>query len=371
MTTLATRLVYSDAKSHKEYSVVIEQKGEGHVVNFAYGRVGGSLKTGTKTVEPVALESAQKIADKLIKDKTKKGYIPDDPSAPNMPVESVKMDVLFQCQLSNPVSPDDAREMLQSKRYVAQTKYDGERRPLIIQDGQVMAMNRNGTPVSVNPSFIEPLVDLANLSGGKLILDTEDMGTHLQVFDVLFVEGRDLMQVPFHSRVVELDKLDLKTNSDVIRFVESVRIYCKTQLDLILGFAKNSGQEGVILREYDAIYEAGRPNSGGTSLKIKFTNDLSAIVKKQIGNRRSVNLVLLDDKGGEVDMGNVTIPANVANIPQEGDILDVQYLWALEGGKLIQPVYKRNRTGEIKPDACTLSQVVIKNPQEVSLALAS
>jgi hypothetical protein len=84
-----------------------------------------------------------------------------------------------------------------------------------------------------------------------------------------------------------------------------------------------------------------------------------------------VKLELLGDKGGEVDMGNVTMPVNIANIPQEGDILDVQYLWALEGGKLIQPVYKRNQTGEIKPDACTLSQVVIKNSQEVSLALAS
>ena len=371
MTTLATRLVYSDAKSHKEYSVAIEQKGEGYVVNFAYGRVGGSLKSGTKTVEPVALETAKKIADKLIKEKTKKGYMPDDSSTANMPVKPAKLDIIFQCQLSNPVSPEEAKEMLNSKRYIAQTKYDGERRPLIIEDGQVMALNRNGTPVSVNPSFIEPLVDLANLSGGKLVLDAEDMGTHLQVFDVLFVDGRDLMQVPFHSRIVELDKLDLKTESDVIRFVESVRIYCKTQLDLVLGFAKNSGQEGVILREYDAIYEVGRPNSFGTSLKIKFTNDLSAIVKKQNGNRRSVSLVLLDEKGGEVDMGNVTTPANVANIPQQGDILDVQYLWALEGGKLIQPVYKRNRTGEIMPDACTMSQVVIKNPKEVSLALAS
>lgn len=371
MTILTTRLVYSDAKSNKEYNVAIEPKGEGYVVNFSYGRVGSSLKSGTKTTEPVGLESAEKIAEKLIKDKVKKGYVADDSSLINMPVQSAKLDVLFHCQLSNPVSTEEAKEMLGSKRFIAQTKYDGERRPLIIQDGLVMAMNRNGTPVSVNPLFIEPLVELAGLSGGKLILDAEDMGSHLQVFDVLFVDGRDLMQVPFHSRIVELDKLDLKTNSDVVRFVESVRIYCKTQLDLVLGFAQSSGQEGIILREYDAIYEAGRPNSYGTSLKIKFTNDLSAIVKKQNGNRRSVSLVLLDEKGSEVDMGNVTIPSNVANIPQEGDILDVQYLWALEGGKLIQPVYKRNRTGEIMPDACTMSQVVIKNPQEVSLALAS
>jgi len=44
------------------------------LVNFRYGRRGQQLREGTKTDLPVSLEAAQKIFEKLVSDKKKKGY---------------------------------------------------------------------------------------------------------------------------------------------------------------------------------------------------------------------------------------------------------------------------------------------------------
>ena len=44
------------------------------VVNFAFGRRGNALQTGTKTNEPVDFTTANRIFDKLVQEKMKKGY---------------------------------------------------------------------------------------------------------------------------------------------------------------------------------------------------------------------------------------------------------------------------------------------------------
>jgi len=72
-----TSLYYSEGSSDKEYHAEIVAIPGGNVVNFRYGRRGGTLTTGTKTSVPVDFAQVQKIFDKLIKEKTSKGYTPD------------------------------------------------------------------------------------------------------------------------------------------------------------------------------------------------------------------------------------------------------------------------------------------------------
>src|SRR5438552_12511038 len=67
-------LYYREGSSDKVYQTSIEPKGELFVVNFAFGRRGSTLQTGTKTSEPVDYNSAKKIYDKLIREKQAKGY---------------------------------------------------------------------------------------------------------------------------------------------------------------------------------------------------------------------------------------------------------------------------------------------------------
>ena len=70
-----TTLHYREGTSDKVYEVDLCQIGENrYVVNFRYGRRGATLKEGVKTTQPVPLAEAQKIFDKLVGEKTKKGY---------------------------------------------------------------------------------------------------------------------------------------------------------------------------------------------------------------------------------------------------------------------------------------------------------
>jgi bifunctional non-homologous end joining protein LigD len=102
--------------------------------------------------------------------------------------------------------------------------------------------------------------------------------------------------------------------------------------------------EGVVFKRANSPYEPGRPNSGGDHLKFKFTANATCFVRK-INSRRSVEIGMEGDNGEIVGIGNVTIPVN-HEIPGEGDLLNVRYLYAFRGGSLYQPVYMGSREGE-------------------------
>lgn len=80
-----TTLHYQEGTSDKVYEVDLCQAGDRYVVNFRYGRRGSTLKEGVKTTQPVPEAEALKVFDKLVGEKTKKGY--QDVTAP-APVEA-------------------------------------------------------------------------------------------------------------------------------------------------------------------------------------------------------------------------------------------------------------------------------------------
>ena len=75
-------LYYRGGSSDKVYQATIEPKGEQFVVNFAYGRRGSTLQTGTKTPNPVDYATAKATYDKLVKEKMAKGYTPGENGTP-------------------------------------------------------------------------------------------------------------------------------------------------------------------------------------------------------------------------------------------------------------------------------------------------
>ncbi|CAA6819938.1 MAG: Probable DNA binding protein containing WGR domain [uncultured Sulfurovum sp.] len=74
-TVKQTFLHYQKGTSNKVYTVyLLEISPSEYLVNFEYGRFGGSLKEGTKTKVPVNLEKAQKLYDSLVISKMNKAY---------------------------------------------------------------------------------------------------------------------------------------------------------------------------------------------------------------------------------------------------------------------------------------------------------
>ena len=69
-------LYYTDpaANSDKIYKIDMIRSRGLYSVNFAYGRRGGTLTEGTKTVNPVVLTEAERLFKKLVDEKKSKGY---------------------------------------------------------------------------------------------------------------------------------------------------------------------------------------------------------------------------------------------------------------------------------------------------------
>jgi len=75
-------LYYRAGSSDKVYQAAIEPMGDEFVVNFAYGRRGSTLTTGTKTSLPVPYDTAKKIFVKLVNEKKAKGYTEGENGTP-------------------------------------------------------------------------------------------------------------------------------------------------------------------------------------------------------------------------------------------------------------------------------------------------
>lgn len=345
----AASLYYKEGSSDKVYHTTIEQESNGYVVNFAYGRRGSALKTGSKTSSPVSLEKAKEIFNKLLKEKLGKGYkymdavsgstIPTVKDLPDTPTE-------MQCVLLNPIDQKTAQELLNHPDWVVQEKFDGVRFMLNKKNGQIAALNRKGKVVSVPNNIAKEAESLSNC-----LLDGELIGENLYVFDILEFEDNCVRNKTLKERMDLLRNL-LKSISNNIIFVDIV----KDNKTILYEKLLKENKEGIVFKNINAKYNVGRPASGGNYLKHKFYETCSCVVSN-INDKRSVALSLFSE-GKVVSVGNVTIPINF-DIPNKDDVVEVKYLYAYKGGSLYQPIYLGKRS-DINKNECVLHQLKYK-----------
>jgi bifunctional non-homologous end joining protein LigD len=345
-------LYFKEGGSDKVYFATVEPNGDKFVVNFSYGRRGGSMATGSKTSSPVSLAEAEKVWEKLVNSKLAKGYrhmTEDGPGVipqalPDTPTE-------IQCVLLNPVDEDECERLLDDDDWIVQPKFDGVRFMLGRKDSKVYALNRKGKGVSVPTNIAVAVVELARdsvISGGDFLIDGELVGDVLYTFDVLELDGKCLRSVPVEKRHASLS--DFAHKSICVAPLSTGKDKRKLHDRL-----KKEGGEGVVFKRLGSRYNVGRPASGGNYLKFKFYSTASVRVSKA-NQKRSVSLEMVCG----TPVGNVTIPAN-HDVPKKGDVVEVRYLYAYEGGSLYQPTYLGVRD-DVDPD--TLDSLKLKNEEE-------
>lgn len=351
MTTIAepraASLYYSNGSSDKEYHVRLDARDAGFVVNFAYGRRGSALSTGTKTQTPVEYAAAVRIFEKLVNEKQAKGYTTGEDGTPYQhTTASGKVSGLLP-QLLNVADEADVSRIVDDPAWCMQQKFDGRRLMLRKVGDAVEAINKLGLVVSVAATIVEA----ANAVEGDFILDGEVIGDRHFVFDLLSSGGDDLRGKPYRERYAALVDL-LAGGGPHISFVDCwAGAADKAQR---LAALKADGAEGVVFKLWDAPFAPGRPNSGGPQLKFKFVATLSALVTT-INTQRSVGLSLLGE-GGWQSVGNVTIPPN-HDVPSIGAVVEVRYLYAAPA--LVQPVYLGERS-DVEAPECVTAQLKFK-----------
>lgn len=365
MSTVLERadLFFKEGTSDKVYHTTLEKSGSGYIVNYAYGRRGSALKTGSKTVSPLPESKAREVFQKLVMEKTAKGYQYVSKAAgvlsqiPTVSGQAKKP--VHQCVLLNAVDENQATAAIRNDAWVLQPKMDGVRFLLshipTSKSWKIEAFNRKGISIAC-PNEISESVKFANEyyedGVGSFLIDGELVGDIYHVFDILEKDGQDLRPLPLSDRILGLHDLMEALECDNIKSVPTH--FTEKEKSKAFNDLKNNNAEGVVFKHSNATYSPGRPASGGHYLKHKFFETGSFIVNS-INNVRSVELRLNDG----TEIGNVTIPVNF-QIPDVGSVVEVRYLYAYKGGSLYQPVYLGVRS-DIDENECTEDQLKYKN----------
>lgn len=349
---------YREGSSDKIYRACIEQQATGgYVVNFAFGRRGATMNTGTKTNSAVPYPEAEAIYTKLVNSKLAKGYR-KQPGYPGQQETAGSIHVVerqdtgLRAQLLNPITEEEAEAYLADDGWCSQEKYDG-RRTLIRKTGlQLIAANRNGLRTGL-PGTVASIFSYVP---GNFVLDGELVGETFYAFDLLERGEADYKGAPYRIRLNELRSLLSTAAGNNVIVAPTVTGRGKRQH---MTEMKSANKEGIVLKDLTAVWSADRPaGGGGPALKCKFWASCSCVVLKT-NARRSVELAL----GGK-PVGNVTIPPNKL-VPGKGQVVEVRYLYVTGvGGSLYQPTYLGVRD-DLRTADCTEERQRLKyKPQE-------
>lgn len=337
-------LYFTGQGSDKVYQVHLRPKDDGWVVDYGNGRRGGTLATGTKTSSPIAFEAALKIYEKVVKEKTSKGYTPDQSGALYTSTELAGRISGELPQLPTLILEEQVARYFDDAGWGLQEKADGENRILLIEGETVRGTNRRGLFVDI-PQAWTGAADAA--SAGRTVIVGEHVGDAFKAFDLLELDGQDLRGAPFIERFGHLQKAAGRLPWMVVLDLETTAEGKRRRAAQLLA----AHGEGYVLKALAAPFAAGRST---TSLKFKFNQSATCEVIR-VNAQRSVAVGLRDETGAMVDMGNVTVPPNEA-LPAAGTLVEVRYLYRYAGGKFEQPVYKGQRSDMTAEDA-VLSQV--------------
>jgi len=361
---LSTFLFKTEGSSDKFYNLHLRPEGDGWVVGYENGRRGSAPNPGLRTKNgPVSYEAALKVYRSVERSKLADGYTTQEDGVAYAGTDKAGAVTGFQPQLLNEAEQEDILDLLDTGLWAWQIKHDGERRAVLATREARVYSNKLGLATGVTAPIDAAVERLLEAAPEGFELDSEDMGTHLCVFDILAWNGTDLRTLPYEARAAVLEGLEPTFAalglSEALRI--SKRLPVGTRADNAARLAQMDAdkEEGIVARLNSAPATAGRPNSGGPVRKCKFWKSATVRVIGPNGVKSSVQMEMLDtDTGTWVGVGNCTIPANAA-MPAPGSYIEVIYLNANPGGSIYQPRYHMARTDVVDADT-RLSQLHYK-----------
>ncbi|HEY3545337.1 MAG TPA: ATP-dependent DNA ligase, partial [Propionicimonas sp.] len=164
----------------------------------------------------------------------------------------------------------------------------------VVLDGEALALDAAGRP--------RPFQETAARSATRDADVAATTALSPFFFDVLHLDGRDLMDAPLTERLEALDAV--AGGRTVERVVTDDAAVAQAAFDRWVA----AGQEGVLVKDASAPYEAGRRGSAWVKVKPRHTLDLVVLAVergsgRRVGTLSNIHLGARDPDGGFVMLG--------------------------------------------------------------------
>jgi bifunctional non-homologous end joining protein LigD len=358
--TETIELYFRQGSSDKVYHLQLESVEEQWSVNAQWGRRGSALQSDTK-VSSVAYAEAKRVYDRIIREKTGKGYcIAQATTNGNTPISvglpSVKEHSGHAPELLTPIEEPEALQFVQDASWWFQQKFDGRRLAVQKTDGQYSGINKLGQLIPIDSRLTKCL---ESVRAQTFLVDGEITDSQFHLWDLLDIDGTDLRIQPYEIRYARLGL--------VFRGVDEALRVCETAMTpkakrAFVKVMHQSRAEGFVCKNRNAAYAGGR---AGQHFKCKFVTTSSFIVgpkpaAKAADGHRSIGLYLVDEDRQRF-MGTVGVPDCYA-LPRDGQIVEIRYLYCHPGpdGKVIQAKYFGKIRGDVALGDCSVNQLKLK-----------
>ncbi len=356
MTENSVTLYCNENGSDKLYKAEVAPSQGGWVVNFWFGPRTGTLQSGTKTKSPVSKDEAQKIWDKLVREKKAKGYHEGADAPAYTQSDGTTRDTGLRPMLLTPATEEDLMRFLGDSQWGAQEKLNGKRIMIRSTQGTVVGANRRGLECSI------PQAVASALARVDAVLDGEMLGARFCAFDLLEDQTVDLRREDYafrHSRLVQ------RFGPSVYPAIQIVPLALRqAEKRALFEALKAKNAEGIVFKMLGGIgYSAGKVENlnQAHAVKIKFYASAECVVTGWNSGRQSISLGAYDDQGVLIPIGNVTVPKKYADHISVEGVVQVRYLYATPGRQLYQPTLDPSsgsiRRDDKKPVECLLSQL--------------
>jgi bifunctional non-homologous end joining protein LigD len=353
-------MYFRQGGSDKVYHLELENAEEKWSVQAQWGRRGSALQSDVK-VSDSTYEEAKRVYDRILREKTGKGYqiaqaIANVNSAISVGLPASKEHSGHTPELLTPIEEPEALRLAEDVSWWFQQKFDGRRLAVRKADGEYFGINKLGQIIPID-SRLAGSLDLVQAQG--FLADGEITESHFHIWDLLSVNDTDLRIQPYEIRYAHLTRL--------FRGVHNALRVCETAMTLKAkrAFVKamhDANAEGFVCKNRYAAYAGGR---AGQHYKCKFVATASFIVgpkpdKKAGDGHRSIAVYLLDSNQPRF-MGTVGVPDRYP-LPSMEQIVEVRYLYCHPGtdGKLIQAKYFGKVRDDVERPECNVSQLKLK-----------
>src|SRR6266403_6338243 len=339
MQTERAELYFRQGSSDKVYHLQLENVQDQWSVQAQWGRRGSALQSDVK-VSDTSYEEAKRVYDRILREKTSKGYQIAQATANGNEAVAVGLPVTKEhsghtLELLTPIEEPEALLLAQDAAWWFQQHFDGRRLAVQKMDGKYSGINKLGQLIPIDSRLTQCL---EAVQAQAFLVDGEITDSRFHLWDLLDINGTDLRIQPYEIRYARLG-LVFRGVDEALRVCETA-MTPKTKRAFVKAMHE-SRAEGVVCKNRNAAYAGGR---AGQHFKCKFVVTASCIVgpkpeKKANDGHRSIAMYLLDDNRQRF-MGTVGVPDRY-RLPKEGEIVEVQYLYCHPGpdGKLIQAKY--------------------------------